>query len=236
MQGLNTSQGYASSIDEQPETPFAAGDTIPAGYSTSAGTAGVQTTPFTSVRNIPVEGPDSDRTAASPNTDITSTTVSEVIRLNQRAASPGWPGAQPASTFGTQPDSSIAGNAAPQGVQLSNTPLLGGSAAVTTQPIASAPRQHQQQQQGTAGSGQLPSHGVFSSSQHARLSEPSTAASDTSTGLDRSAGDSAQPPLREERSLRSIYSLGELLLNSMSDLLQIFCYKFVLLMFLHMAA
>lgn len=230
MQGLATSYGDTSSMDEQPETPFAAGDTIPAGYSTAAGTAGIQTTPFTAGRNIPIEGPDTDAAAARINPDITSTTDSEVIHLNQRAANLAWPGAaaQPAqhaqhdgtaSTFGTQPGSSNAstfgaqsgisklGTSAPSGVQLSSTPLLGGQDTLTASSVASSIAQ---QQPGIADSNQLPSQDVVSSSQYARLSEPSTAASDASTGQDRPASGAAQLPLREERSLRSIYSLGKL--------------------------
>lgn len=215
-------------MDEQPETPFAAGDTIPAGYSTAAGTAGIQTTPFTAGRNIPIEGPDTDAAAAHINPDITSTTDSEVIHLNQRAANLAWPGAAAqhaqqdgtASTFGTQPGSSSAstfgaqsgssklGTTASSGVQLSSTPLLGGQDTLAAFSVASSTAQ---QQPGIADSNQLPIQGVVSSSQYARLSEPSTAASDASTGQDRSASGTAQPPLREERSLRSIYSLGKLL-------------------------
>ena len=78
MQAPSTLYQDGSSVDEQPETPFASGDRIPAGYGTTAGTAGIQTTPFTGARSIPIEGLDSDRAYTGP--DICSTTDSEVLR------------------------------------------------------------------------------------------------------------------------------------------------------------
>ena len=190
-------------MDEQPETPFASDDKIPAGYSATAGTAGIQTTLFSlGPRSIPIDGPDSDRAPGYSSPDITSTTDSEVIHLNQKAANASRLGgaAQHASMLGTQPESSTGRN--PSGVQLSSTPLLGGPGTVSTQPVTNG--SDYQQQQGKADSSLL----VGSSSQFARYSEPSTADSDRSAGQGRGVTGSAEQPLAEERSLRSIYSLG----------------------------
>ena len=133
----------------------------------------------------------------------------QVIHLNQKAANAYQPGTstQHASTLGTQPDISTLSTTTPEpssGVQLSSTPLLGGSGAATAQPLVHASGQ----QHLNGGSSQLASGTVGGSSQFARYSEPSTAASDAGSLQGKAATGTAEQPLAGERSLRSIYSLG----------------------------
>ena len=132
-----------------------------------------------------------------------------MIHLNQKAANAYQPGTstQHASKLGTQPETSTFGTTTPEpssGVQLSSTPLLGGSDAATAQPLAYASGQ----QHLNGGPSQLAGGTLGGSSQFARYSEPSTAASDAGSLPGKAATGSAEQPLAGERSLRAIYSVG----------------------------